>query len=69
MKHIAIITVFILSIGCTGRMNLMQHPTTGDVQKCEVTASQEMATGAFLSGRQQARCVQQWQKLGYVEVK
>ncbi|MBL1274495.1 MAG: hypothetical protein COB30_000240 [Ectothiorhodospiraceae bacterium] len=37
----------------------------GDVQKCEVTANEEMMTGAFMSGLQVDRCVEQWEALGY----
>ena len=49
---------------CTGRLILMQNDK-GDVQKCEVTANEEMMTGAFMSGLQVDRCVEQWEALGY----
>lgn len=64
MRYFFVIMMILFTTACTGRLVLMQNDK-GDVQKCEVTANEEIMTGAFMSGRQVDRCVEQWEALGY----
>ena len=64
-----IVLIFIfLTAGCSGQMQLLRNDK-GDVQKCEVTAAQEMTTGKLLANMQQNRCVKTWEQAGYTKIK
>lgn len=67
MKLLLSILTLVLLSACTGKTVLMRNDL-GVVQKCAVSASSEMMTGAFMASRNIDNCVEQWQKVGYKKV-
>lgn len=69
MKKLALLVLVVIALGaCTGRMAILKHPETGDVQKCETSAASEFQTGPWRSSINHDNCIETWNKLGYKKI-
>ena len=66
MKNLILVVTFLGLIGCAGRLVVMKDQN-GNVQKCEVSAGQQMAIG-LLANAQVKNCIKTWESAGYKRV-
>lgn len=67
MKHLHIITLAIITTGCSGLMTVLKNQETGDIKTCQVTGS-EMVLNPISSRLTQKNCVESLKNAGYNEV-
>ena len=67
MKNLILVVTFLGLVGCAGRLVVMKDPQNGNVQKCEVSAGQQMALGV-LANAQVTNCIKSWEAAGYKRV-
>ena len=67
MKNLILVVTFLGLVGCAGRLVVMKDPQNGNVQKCEVSAGQQMAIG-LLANAQVKNCIKTWEAAGYKRV-
>ena len=66
-KSLLVVSLFgVLINGCAGRLVVMKDQN-GNVQKCEVSAGQQMAIG-LLANAQVKNCIKTWESAGYKRV-
>ena len=69
MKMTYLIMALVYVGCCTGELAILKHPYTGDVQKCEVSGSDEFLTGFLIPYMHHRDCIKQWEAQGYVKTR